>query len=147
MFALLCPQAHIISEAASCAKHTSFARQGKHRSKKALAFASAFLLVEAGGVDLPCGAGRVAALACRRHAIHSRSRSTPTLIQMKSPARMGGAFPLVEAGGVEPPSENASEGTSPCAVGCSGLRRFPFRQASQHAWGSGSFMMHGARKA
>ena len=47
----------------------------------------------------------------------------------------------------EPPSENASEGTSPCAVGCSGLRRFPFRQASQHAWGSGSFMMHGARKA
>ena len=40
---------------------------------------------------------------------------------------------VVEAGGVEPPSENASEGTSPCAVGCFGLRRFPFRQASQHA--------------
>ena len=30
MFALMCPQAHIISEAASYAKRTSFARQGKH---------------------------------------------------------------------------------------------------------------------
>ena len=34
-------------------------------------------LVETKGFDLPCGAGRVAALTCRRHVIHSRSRSNP----------------------------------------------------------------------
>ena len=34
-------------------------------------------VVEAGGADLRCSAGWAAALACPRHAIHSRSRSTP----------------------------------------------------------------------
>ena len=29
------------------------------------------------GFDLPCGAGRVAALTCPRHVIHYRSRSNP----------------------------------------------------------------------
>jgi hypothetical protein len=32
----MCPQAHIISEATSLPKATSFARQGKHHSKKRL---------------------------------------------------------------------------------------------------------------
>ena len=34
-FALHVPQARIISEASSCAKHASFARKDKHRSKNA----------------------------------------------------------------------------------------------------------------
>ena len=33
MLALMCPQAHIISEATSLPKAVSFARQGKHHSK------------------------------------------------------------------------------------------------------------------
>ena len=75
-------------------------------------------LVEARGVDLPCGAGRVAALECPRHSIHSRSRSTPRvgLTKSKKLPPYGESFSLlVEARGVEPLSENASKGTSPGA--------------------------------
>ena len=36
-----------------------------------------FIMVDHRGIDLRCGGGRVAALECRRHSIHSRSRSIP----------------------------------------------------------------------
>ena len=36
-----------------------------------------YSLAEMEGFDLPCGAGRVAALTCPRHVIHYRSRSNP----------------------------------------------------------------------
>ena len=39
------------------------------------------------GVDLRCGGGRVAALTCPRHVIHSRSRSTPSQTKNNSPIR------------------------------------------------------------
>ena len=37
------------------------------------------------GFDLPCGAGRVAALTCPRHVIHYRSRSNPPGNQKEQP--------------------------------------------------------------
>ena len=55
---------------------------------------------------------------------------------------------VVEAGGVEPPSESVSAGTSPCAGGYCGPKALspPGGQAVTPCR-SGSFMMHGARKA
>ena len=44
-----------------------------------------FYMVREGGLDLPCGAGRVAALDCPRQSIHSRSRSSPGLCKTKRP--------------------------------------------------------------
>jgi hypothetical protein len=50
----------------------------KNTKRNPPAFADGvFALVEARGIDLRFGAGRVAALACHRHAIHYRSRSIP----------------------------------------------------------------------
>jgi hypothetical protein len=56
---------------------------------------------------------------------------------------------LVEMGGVEPPSESALTGTSPGAAGFAGrcASPFPSGQANRQACPSGSFMMHGTRKA
>ena len=82
-------------------------------------------LVEARGVDLPCGAGRVAALGRPRRPIHYRSRSTPHAIMTKGPPARGEPFIMVEARGVEPLSENASKGTSPGADACCGTGPFP----------------------
>ncbi len=55
---------------------------------------------------------------------------------------------VVEAGGVEPPSENVSERTSPCAGGYCGPKALsPSGWQAVTPCRSGSFMMHGARKA
>ena len=55
---------------------------------------------------------------------------------------------MVEAGGVEPPSENVSAGTSPCADGYCGLAAIsPSGGQADTRGRSGSFIMHGARKA
>ena len=55
---------------------------------------------------------------------------------------------VVEAGGVEPPSENVSERTSPCADGYCGPEALsPSGWQAVTPCRSGSFMMHGARKA
>ena len=54
-------------------------------------------VVEAREVDLLCGAGRVAALECPRHSIHSRSRSTPRegLAKSKKLPPYGESFSLL----------------------------------------------------
>lgn len=41
-----------------------------------------------GGLDLCCGRGRVAALECRRHSIHYRSRSSPICQNTEAPCRV-----------------------------------------------------------
>ena len=61
-----------------------------------LAIKADFLLVEMRGVDLRCGAGRVAALRRPRRLIHSRSRSTPQNNQNKQPTLTGGLPVLAE---------------------------------------------------
>ena len=107
-------------------------------------------MVEARGVDLPCGAGRVAPLGCPRHSIHYRSRSTPRvgLTKSKKLPPYGESFSLlVEARGVEPLSENASKGTSPGADACFGSPRFPSSPVKRQTGQSGSFIVHGALKA
>ena len=70
-------------------------------------------MVEMRGVDLLCGAGRVAALECPRHSIHYRSRSTPA-IQKQSPPDGRTSF-LVEMRGVD----------LPCGAGHLGLQGAP----------------------
>ena len=45
-----------------------------------------------GGIDLRCGAGRVAALTCPRHVIHYRSRSIPDPKPYKKTTHTGGLF-------------------------------------------------------
>ena len=54
---------------------------------------SAFL-VRVEGLDLPCGAGRLAAPACRRHAIHSRSGSSPCSCETGNGRHMASRFPF-----------------------------------------------------
>ena len=75
-------------------------------------------MVREAGLDLPCGAGRAAALRRPRRLIHSRSRSTPQNNQNKQPTLTGGLPVLVEMRGVEPLSESTLTGTSPGADGC-----------------------------
>ncbi len=72
-------------------------------------------MVEMRGVDLRCGAGRVAALRRPRRLIHSRSRSTPQNNQNKQPTLTGGLPVLVEMRGVD----------LRCGAGRLGLRHAP----------------------
>ena len=58
-------------------------------------------MVDLKGIDLCCGTGRVAALTCPRHVIHSRSRSIPwRYAKQKVPRRV--LFVLVDLKGIEP---------------------------------------------
>ena len=58
-------------------------------------------MVDLKGIDLCCGTGRVAALTCPRHVIHSRSRSIPWEI-CKTKSTQTGTFVLVDLKGIEP---------------------------------------------
>ncbi len=60
-------------------------------------------MVREAGLDLPCGAGRVAALERPRRSIHSRSRSSPRENQKQNgrPCRGDRLF-LVREAGLEP---------------------------------------------
>ena len=55
------------------------------------------------GIDLPCGAGRVAALTCRRHVIHYRSRSIPgSNVPYDKGAPQGRLYRMERMMGIEP---------------------------------------------
>ena len=61
-------------------------------------------MVREAGLDLPCGAGRLAALERPRRSIHSRSGSSPVNSKCKKPPPDGrGLSHLVREGGLEPP--------------------------------------------
>ena len=71
----------------SCRKHKIRTRLPQGRS------GSDFVgLVPVVGLDLRCGAGRVAALTCPRHVIHYRSRSSPSDQKTKRPPLTGRPF-------------------------------------------------------
>ena len=56
MFVLMCPQAHIISEATSLPEVTSFVQKGKHHLKKRLVETSRFFLAPLVGLEpTTCG--------------------------------------------------------------------------------------------
>ena len=54
------------------------------------------------GIDLRCGAGRVAALTCPWHVIHSHSRSIPREPSQNKKAPKRVLFVLVDSKGIEP---------------------------------------------
>ena len=54
------------------------------------------------GIDLRCGAGRVAALECPRHSIHCRSRSIPGSHTKQNTPADGRSVCLVDLKGIEP---------------------------------------------
>ena len=56
------------------------------------------------GIDLPCGAGRVAALGRPRRPIHSRSRSIPIPLYAKEPGRRRTLLHMERIMGIEPTS-------------------------------------------
>ena len=57
---------------------------------------------EAVGFDLLCGAGRLAALECHRHSIHSRSGSNPDSYKKQQPGQKTRLPFFTEAVGFEP---------------------------------------------
>lgn len=97
-------------------------------------------LCEASGAFHICGAN----ISGRRYFV----RWAEMNFMEKGPAEKQVLF-LVEMEGVEPSSESALTGTSPGAAGFSGrcTPLFPSGQANRQACQSGSFMMHGTRKA
>ena len=83
-------------------------------------------------------AGRSAALACHRHAIHYRSPSNPpfrnTYTKAKTPSEIGWCFCLVGEGGFEPPKSVTTDlqsapfdrsGIPPYSIGAGGRIRTP----------------------
>ena len=96
-----------------------------------------------GGIDLRCGAGRVAALTCPRHVIHYRSRSIPNPKPYKKTTHTGGLFNGGDGGNRTPVRKRFNKNFS----GRRRLFTFPCPGGSRHPTGLGSFMMHGAFKA
>ena len=58
-------------------------------------------MVREAGLDLRCGGGRVAALTCPRHVIHSRSRSSPHQNKNRQPPLWDDCLFLVREAGLE----------------------------------------------